>query len=36
MNELQLNLSFLQNGTYILMIYTDGRKIIKKIIKNGC
>ncbi len=35
-NELQLNLSFLQNGTYILMIYTDNRKIIKKIIKNGC
>jgi len=34
-NELQLNLSFLQNGTYILMIYTDNRKIIKKIIKNG-
>lgn len=33
-NELQLNLSFLHNGTYILIIITDKNKLVNKIIKT--
>jgi len=34
-NELQLNLSFLKNGTYILIVNTDKNKLVNKIIKTG-
>ena len=34
-NELQLNLSFLQNGTYILILFSDKRQFVNKIIKTS-
>ncbi len=34
-NEMQLDLSFLIKGTYILVVYTDKKNIVHKIIKSG-
>ena len=34
-NEMQIDLSFLQQGTYILIFYTDKKNIIKRIVKIG-
>ena len=34
-NELKLDLTFLRNGTYILVIYTEKNRLVNKIVKTG-
>jgi len=34
-NEIQLNLSFLQKGTYILIAYSNKKQFVNKIVKTG-